>query len=332
MKYLHLILFSVFVYGSTLSVSANTSRDLKKAQQALSATEYDKAFQLYTRIEQASQHPLAQFSLALMYKQGLGHPVNVELACDWFKKAAEGDISTAAHEYAECLAKGLTGEPADFGKAAIWYQKAGDLGSYISYCALGRLFMSGSGVKTNPEKALELCQLPAEKGSPQAIIQLGRWRLEGEKNIRDANAALQWFKKGADLNVAEAEFYLAKMIRAKTVNGTTLLDARYWFEKAASKGYAPAYLPVGELYLTAQVEAETQLPSGRDLAKSYLWLSVAELCANQEQQLAATELLKKVIEIMPPGWKKDLDPKIAEHMAKYKPKKISWITVSSTSS
>ena len=318
MKYFRLILFVVFVYGLTLPVSANTNRDLKKAQQALSAADYDKAFQLFTRIEQSSQHPLAQFSLAFMYRQGLGRPVDIALACGWFKKAAEGDVPTAAHEYAECLEKGLTGESADFSQAAIWYQKAGDLGSYISYCSLGRLYMSGAGVNKEPKKALQLCQIPAERGSPQAIIQLGRWLLEGDENIRDTNAALQWFKKGADSNVAEAEFYLGKMIQANIVNDTTLLDARYWFEKAASKGYEPAYLPVGELYLTAQVEAETQLPSARDLAKSYLWLSVAELCANQEQQPAATELLKKVIEIMPPGWKKDLDPKIAEHMAKYK--------------
>ena len=105
MKYLRLVLFAVFVYGTTLSVSANTNRDLKKAQQALSSTDYEKAFQLYTRIEQSSQHPLAQFSLAFMNKQGLGRPVDIALACDWYEKAAKGDIPTAAHEHAVCLEK-----------------------------------------------------------------------------------------------------------------------------------------------------------------------------------------------------------------------------------
>jgi len=318
MKYFRLYLCIVFAYGISLPVSANTSRDLKKAQHALSATEYDKAFQLFTRIEKDSQHPLAQFSLALIYKQGLGRSIDTATACHWFKKAAEADIPTAVHEYAECLAKGLNKEPADYTKAAIWYQKAGDLGSFISYCSLGQLEMSGTGVDKDLKKAIQLCQVAAERGSPVAIIQLGRWLFEGEETIRDSAAALLWFEKGASLKLAEAEFYLGKMIRANLVKETSLLDARYWFEKAASQGYQPAYLAAGELYLTAQVDEETGRPSGRDLAKAYLWLSVAVQTASEEQQFAASELLNQVMKIMPVGWKKDLDPKIEAHLAKYK--------------
>ncbi|NOQ63299.1 MAG: sel1 repeat family protein [Methyloprofundus sp.] len=316
MKLFRLTFLSCVLCCLSISTMAGTRRDLTKAQHALSAQNYEQAFQLFTDIENNSQNSLAQFSLALMLKQGLGRSVDLALACEWFEKAAKGGIPTAAHEYAKCLEYGLK-QAADLSAAADWYRKAGKLGSYLSYCSLGNLYMLGKGVEKSPEKALQFCQIAAKKRVPQAMIQLGRWRLEGEELIRDTALALQWFIAGAELNQAEAEFYLGKMIRAGVVKETSLSDARYWFEKAASQGYRVAYLPVGELYLTLELDASNDLPSAKNLAKSYLWLSVAAQRANPEQQAIAADLLKKVIALMPPEWKVGLDPKIAEHLARY---------------
>lgn len=300
----------------TISAGANTGRDLKKAQLALAEKNYERAFQLYSHVEQTSRHPLAQFSLAFMHQQGLGRPADTIAACRWFAKAAQGGIPTAAHEHAECLRKGV-GKEADPDKAAIWYRKAGELGSYASYCSLGRLYMAGLGVEKSPQKALELCQLAAEKGAAQAVNQVARWRLEGEADIRDSRLALEWFKKGAELNLAESEFYLGQMIRAGMIDNADLIDARYWYEKAATQGYSSAYLPAGKLYLTAQMDEVTGLPSARDLAKSYLWLSAAARRSDRKDRLEAAELLRRVDELMPQDWKADLNPKIEDHLNKF---------------
>jgi len=314
MNFINILLGSLLIYSIAIPATANSNRELKKAQQALASEDYEKAFKLYTHIEKNSHNALAQFSLALMYQQGLGRPINMNLACDWFKKSAQGNIPTATHAYAECLEKGVNDEP-DFKAAALWYQKAGDLGAFTSYCALGRLYMEGLGVTKQPKKALQLCQLAAEKGSPQSIIQLGHWYLEGIESIRNLSAAQQWFTQGAELNLAEAEFYIAKMIRAGSIKDTNLIDARYWFEKSASQGYKAAYLPTGELYFTLDLEDDR--PSAKNLAKSYLWLSVAMKRSSQEHKAKAKKLFNKVTKLMPPEWKKDLDPKISEHIKKY---------------
>ncbi|MDO8941049.1 MAG: tetratricopeptide repeat protein [Methylicorpusculum sp.] len=317
MTFFRFLIFSLLIGCFAGSVNADTRRDLKKAQTAMTEQHYDDAFELFNEIEQDSQHPLAQFTLALMFKQGLGRPIDLVMACDWFEKAAKQDVPAAAHEVAECLHNGI-GKPADLSQAAQWYKKAGDLGLFMSYCSLGQMYMAGTGVEKNPESAVQYCQMAADKGAPQAILQLGHWYLEGDESIRNPALALKWFTIGAEYKLAEAQFNLGKLILSGELKDTTLLDARYWFETAAAQGYIPAYKPTGELYLTAQSDPESGKPPAEDLAKAYLWLSVAvKRAPDSEQQKAAEQLLNKVLEIIPVTWKPDLDPKIAEHLAKF---------------
>lgn len=317
MKFFRALFLCLLISSIAISANADTRRDLKKAQDAMAEQHYAEAFELFSEIAQDSQYPLAQFTVALMFKQGLGRPVDLVMACDWFEKAAKQDVPAAANEYAECLYNGI-GKPADLSQAAQWYKKAGDLGLFMSYCSLGQMYMAGTGVEKNPESAMQYCQMAADKGAPQAILQLGRWYLEGDKSIRNPALALKWFSTGAEYKLAEAQFSLGNMILSGEVKDTTLLDARYWFETAAAQGYIPAYKLTGELYLTALSDPETGKPPAEDLAKAYLWLSVAvKRGADSDQQKAVEELLNKVLEIMPVTWKPDLDPKIAAHLAKY---------------
>ncbi|WP_339669019.1 hypothetical protein [Dasania marina] len=65
----------------------------------------------------------------------------------------------------------------------------------------------------------------------------------------------------------------------------------------------------------APLPANSQLPSERNLAKSYLWAKASLMAANNadEQQLAG-KLLAKILRIMPQMWVDSLDKKVNQHL------------------
>ena len=92
------------------------------------------------------------------------------------------------------------------------------------------------------------------------------------------------------------------------------MSAVHWV--AALRGYLPAYLPTGELYLNAPPDPETGEPDAGNLAKAYLWLSAASRRLQDEHDLArARTLLDQVRAIMPATWAPDLDAKVEVHLA-----------------
>lgn len=311
-------LFIVFAFltGTAHADSINT-RDLKEAQEAMAAGDYDKAFKEYSRIAKEENNPLAHFSLGLFFENGWGRPVDRREACKHFKESAQGDIPFGAHLYAECLEDGVNG-PADYSQAAIWYEKAAELGHHLSLCSLAELYMVGNGVPKNPQKAIGLCQKSAMQASVPSQVRLGRFYLEGDESIRDYQAAMRWFEYAAERNNPEAQYYLGVIVRDGHAGTMKPGTDRYFFELAASQGYMPAYFQTGKLYFNAPVDPKTGWLSEDDLAKAYMWLSAAVKRSEDKAELAETEeMLKKIREVMPKTWEPDLDHKVAQHLEEH---------------
>ena len=213
------------VYAGT-----DPATELKDAQAALSAGDYNKAYPQYLEFANKDNR-LAQFTVGMFHQLGWGNrPVDPVLACQWFEKSAAGDIPTATHYLAECFEQGI-GRPADPAKAAQWYQQAAGLGHYQSLCSLAELYMKGEGVAKDPQKGLELCKQAAEKGAILARVQVARYLLQGDQSIRDTQAAHDWFELAATVS-AEAQYYLGIMHRDGIGHEATPDEARVWFERA----------------------------------------------------------------------------------------------------
>ena len=198
MKTFPALLLSAVIINAVSPVFAGVdlSTQLKQAQAALSAGDYDKAYPQYLQFAN-QDNALAQFTVGLYHQLGWGErPRDPALACQWFEKSAAGDIPTATHYLAQCFEQGI-GRPADPAQAAHWYQRAAGLGYYQSLCSLAELYMKGQGVARDPQKGLALCQEAAEKGAVPARVQVGRYLLEGDKSIRDPQAAHDWFQSAA---------------------------------------------------------------------------------------------------------------------------------------
>ncbi len=298
-------------------MATDWSAELHEAQKDLAKGNYAKAFAAYTEEAVQRNNPLAQFTLALFYRNGWGRSVDPAAACRWMKKAATGSIPAAEHSFGECLETGVLGAPEPAG-AAIWYEKAAALGYFPSFCSLGKLYMTGQGVPKDAAKGLELCRQAAERNIPSAQVQLGLFYFKGDPAIRDMTHAYQWFLRAAEKNDPEAFYYLGIMDRDGLAGSKSLEKAKYWFESAASMGYAPAYYPTAILYLTSPVDPHTKMLSAKDLAKAYLWLSATlKRSTDREEKKKALEMLKEVCTVMPQSWVPALNSELAEHLRKY---------------
>jgi TPR repeat protein len=296
--------------------AADLARELKEAQAALAAGDYDKAYPQYLHFAEKKNNPLAQFTLGMFHRLGWGRPVDRAAACAWYERAAEGKIPTAAHFLGECFEQGI-GRPADPARAAVWYERAAGLGHYMSLCSLAGLYMSGRGVPKDAKKGLALCRQAAERGAVPARVRVGRYLLEGEESIRDPEAAHAWFEAAAATS-PEAQYYLGLMHRDGLGHAKAPDEARSWFERAASRGYVPAYFQTARLYLAISPDLKIGRPSEDHLAKAYMWLSATAKRSRNADELKQTgALLDQVLAIMPKTWVPTLDERVAAHLAEH---------------
>jgi TPR repeat protein len=127
-----------------------------------------------------------------------------------------------------------------------------------------------------------------------------------------------WLEQAGQFGSSEAAFRLGELYRLGSQRKVDLDKASYWYELAASQGYADAYFPVASLYFNAPPDSATGHLPPEVLAKSYLWLTVASKRSPKPDEVKqAGEMLGKVLQIMPATWKTELDPKIAKHLEKY---------------
>jgi TPR repeat protein len=311
-----LALLLPLVSAVALAQPEDLAAKLGPAQQALAAGDYDAAYKQYRRVAEDDSNALAQYSVGLFYQLGWGRPVDDAEACRWFAQAAEGNIPGALFAHADCLRYGKIGEAAP-AEAARYYRKAADEGLPTALCSLAELYMAGEGVPHDPAKAVSLCTAVAQQGFPAAINRAGLFYLEGDESIRDIEKALQWFVAGANAEDPEAMYNLGRMIRRQLVANTNMEDARQWFEKAAAKGYEPAYFQTAELYYLARGRGENDTISADDLAKLYMWLQVTRQSSrDQAERDKSSEMLEQVLVVMPEAWQPVLDQRVAEHVQK----------------
>ncbi len=296
---------------------ADISSELKAADKALEAGDYDTAFREYSRAAEERENPLAQFTLALFHQFGWGRAINMVKACQWHERAAQASIPVAQHELGKCFERGIH-RPADPAQAAEWYDKAGGMGHLLSFCYLANLYMTGAGVPKDPGKSLALCRRAAERNNAAAQTMMGSLLLQGDESVRDYQAALSWFDLAAQQNDPQAQYYLGVMIRDGLGTAGDAVVARYYFESAAAQGFRDAYYPTAKAYFETFAGTGSDGSGEEALAKAYMWLTTAEKRTRDATEAAsAAEMLKKVRAVMPPSWAADLDEKVARHLAEH---------------
>lgn len=301
---------------SVVPAHADDAMPLRTATEALAAGDYERAYAEFLFHAESDANALAQFNLALFHENGWGRPADPVEACRWHEKAAKGAIPFSSHRFAECLASGTAGAP-DSAGAARWFRTAVELGHYTSLCDLAELYIRGEGVPKDPHEGIALCTQAAERGSPRAQLRLAIFYLEGDDAVRDRHRGALWLEASASQGLAEAQYRLGDLLLHHAGDDPTAVPAaRRWLETAAGAGYPPAYVPVGELYLSRASATSDDHEAEHALAKAYLWLSAAVRRGSEvEAHSKAEALLARVREVMPASWAPALDAKVDAHLA-----------------
>ncbi|EGB04884.1 hypothetical protein AURANDRAFT_31902 [Aureococcus anophagefferens] len=168
----------------------------------------------------------AENSLGCCYMDGAGTEVDLGKARYWFERAAAKGHENAIQNLARLDAR----------KAAKIYRRAVELGDVRAMTRLGGLYRTGSGVKLDKKKAERLYRTAADRGDAFGQTNLGT-SLYSEEKFEEA---FRYYALAADQGLTSGEFCLGCCYKDGAGTEVDLGKARYWFERAAAKGYEDA--------------------------------------------------------------------------------------------
>ncbi len=151
------------------------------------------------RAAAAAGNPAAEYEIGVRFSEGRGVPANLELAVQWFDRAAKQGLAPALYR-------------------------------------LGSHYEKGQGVKKDLDKARQLYLQGADKGNAKAIHNLAVLYAEGIDGKPDYRQAAQWFRKAADRGVADSQYNLGILYARGIGVDQNLAESYKWFALAAQQG------------------------------------------------------------------------------------------------
>jgi TPR repeat protein len=187
----------------------------------------------------------AQYTLGVMYAQGLGVTKDSAEAVKWFRAAAAQGVAAAQHNLGQMYRQGL-GVTQDYAEAMKWYRKAAEQAE--AQTNLGWMYIQGLGVTKDYAEAMKWFRKAADQGDAQAQKSLGVMYEQGLGVTQDYAEAMKWFRKAADQGDTDAQLWLGWMYEKGLGVTQDYAEAIKWFRKAAAQGHARAQYNLGQMY------------------------------------------------------------------------------------
>jgi TPR repeat protein len=260
----------VLALGLSLPLLAGPMEDAKFA---FDRGDYATALPMWHDLAEQG-NAIAQNTLGVMYRDGLGITQNETAAVSWFRKATEQGNAIAQDNLGGMYAQGR-GVAKDDAEAVQWYRKAAEQGNASAETSLGYMYETGRGVTKDKAQAVQWYHKAAEQGdsNAQAIIR----SIEARRDLADVSPAIadaraafdrgdyatalpMWHDLAAQGN-AEAQYFLGSMYGTGRGVSKDYAEAARWIRQAADQGFAPAQYDLGIMYRdgvgVAKDDAET---------------------------------------------------------------------------
>ncbi|WP_157017780.1 peptidoglycan-binding protein [Mesorhizobium xinjiangense] len=162
-------------------------------------------------------------------------PAPVEAGPAALRKAADGGDPRAIFEIGRRYDDGR-GLAADAAKAAMWYERAAEIGLAPAQYRIGNAYEKGLGVERDTEKAKQWYRRAADQGNASAMHNLAVLHAMGADGSTDNETAARWFLNAAERGVKDSQFNMA-ILSAKGVGVPQSLEESYkWFALVAMTG------------------------------------------------------------------------------------------------
>jgi uncharacterized protein len=153
---------------------------------------------------------------------------------EWLPLAHTGD-SASQFSLGVLYSEGL-GVEADYTEAARWYTLAAKQGVIAAQFTLGVMYAQGLGVETNRVQSARWYDKAARQGDGDAQFALGLIYSQGVGVARDQTIAVKWFKQAAVGGLAVAQASLGIMYQLGEGVPQDDVCAYGWFNLAAANG------------------------------------------------------------------------------------------------
>lgn len=180
------------------------------------------------------------------------------------RDAAKGDL-VAAFALGKQYAEGIGVRP-DLQLAAEWYQRAAKGGLAIAQYRIGSLYERGEGVKRDPAAAESWYRKASAAGNARATHNLAVMVSEGANGDADYVAAAHLFIEAADMGVADSQYNLGVLYARGLGMKVDLIQSYKWFALAAQQGDADAGNRRDEV---AKVLSPAELASARAAVQAF---------------------------------------------------------------
>ncbi|MDL2284795.1 sel1 repeat family protein [Oxalobacter sp. OttesenSCG-928-P03] len=186
----------------------------------------------------ASQgHVRSMYVLAMLYARGQGVAPDMSVSFNWVKKLADRGFRMAQYNLGKMFETGQ-GVKKDEKAARQWYELAAKEGSPSAIHALMLMDRAAlSRVMADPASKAALIK-GAQNGDARMQYQLGQIYLNGTGVEKDEEKARHWMMKAAEKGFADAEYVAAYLSQGKAGGGYAA--PLEWTKKAADKGHVMA--------------------------------------------------------------------------------------------
>ena len=238
----------------------------------VSAKDAEEAFGLVSRAVNAPDAPARAWRvLADCYFSGFGTLPDGKKMIEALEKAvAKGSLESLSR-MGYCYEFGINVK-ADPKKALACYERAAKAGLPAAMLKYGDMIAAGEVEGKGTDEALIWIRKSAAEDCPEALYRLGTWYLHGIGAEKDPELAAELFSRGAQLEHANSQYELGMLFLQK--DGPIAKDdkaAFFWFNRAASKGNAPAQRQLAVCYengVGCDVDLEKALALYREAARN----------------------------------------------------------------
>ncbi|KAI7887807.1 uncharacterized protein EV154DRAFT_554343 [Mucor mucedo] len=204
----------------------------------------------------------AHYLIGLVYKRGLGVPVDPELALRWFESSSNGNYGIGRLEKGLMIYFSGTFGLKQEKEGLRWLRKLANKGSAYAQAELGvRLCHDGSKFQDYEQAMTWLQKAVDYNGNTIAQWGIGNIYKNGWGVEINYAAAIEWYKKAADCDESRAEHALGKMYAEGKGVTQDWEKAVFWYKKAVENdGYLEAQYDLLQCYYRGQgVRKNTRL-------------------------------------------------------------------------
>jgi TPR repeat protein len=221
------------------------------------------------------------YRLGMIYLEGKGGEVDIEIAIKWLELASQGGANLANDALAEIYRSGK-GVPKNPAKALTLLRQAAENGMYKAQLELGLMLFYGDGVERDEAEAYKLLNEYVTDRSwpdPRALNALGHMLDDGKVTPKDPERAFKYHLLGAEAGLITSQFSVAYAYQTGRGTKLNLVEAVKWHREAAEEGLPIAQCNLGKILMSGG------LGVAADPVEGFSWSLRAAMSGLSEAQM-----------------------------------------------